>query len=413
MANIVFLLDFEEGHVFPTLGLASALKVHGHQVSYWGIPDTEHLVRGNGFEFYPVMADIYPLGYVKKNITDTKEKGDDAITKGMNVHILPMIQHDIFGQIIRQNRPDLIISSTFISLEALILYIKTRIPQVIFAPFFMNYTPLDQAMNRFMYLGSESLDVIQYAALQGFKINDFKDLTLPLKQFPVIIPCPLEFDILNATRPSNFNYIEPSIRTPVLSDQFDWSSIPTGKKIIFASLGSQNQVYELEKVRSFYSKMVEIMRTMLAESWHLVLSLGNSIKPQELVPIPSSITALPWVPQVEILRHASVMITHGGLGTIKESIFYGVPMIVFPFDRDQPANAERVKCHNLGVPMDIESSSVEDILHTIDKVMNDSSIRSSIQHMQEVFHRYESSHPGVDLIEKTLKSCASGEQGPF
>lgn len=57
------------------------------------------------------------------------------------------------------------------------------------------------------------------------------------------------------------------------------------------------------------------------------------------------------VPQTTVLANASAFITHGGMGSIKESIFYNVPMIVLPLDLfyDQSDNALRVEHHKLGV----------------------------------------------------------------
>lgn len=57
------------------------------------------------------------------------------------------------------------------------------------------------------------------------------------------------------------------------------------------------------------------------------------------------------VPQLKVLQHADLFVTHGGLGSVKESINYGVPMLVYPLDLqyDQNGNGLKVEHHGLGL----------------------------------------------------------------
>jgi UDP:flavonoid glycosyltransferase YjiC (YdhE family) len=51
---------------------------------------------------------------------------------------------------------------------------------------------------------------------------------------------------------------------------------------------------------------------------------------------------LPFAPQVDILKRASLFITHAGMNSVSESIQYGVPLICVPQYGDQPLVAYRV-----------------------------------------------------------------------
>lgn len=57
-----------------------------------------------------------------------------------------------------------------------------------------------------------------------------------------------------------------------------------------------------------------------------------------------------FIPQIDILKYADLMITHGGLGSIKECMDAGVPLLVVPINQelDQPGNAARIEANGLG-----------------------------------------------------------------
>ena len=54
---------------------------------------------------------------------------------------------------------------------------------------------------------------------------------------------------------------------------------------------------------------------------------------------------------MEVLKNSDLFITHGGMGSIKESVEYEVPMIVYPLDPiyDQNGNAFKVEFHGIGL----------------------------------------------------------------
>lgn len=79
-----------------------------------------------------------------------------------------------------------------------------------------------------------------------------------------------------------------------------------------------------------------------------------------------------WLPQKAILKHPNVrcFITHGGLNSIQESIYYSKPVIVIPFLFDQFLNARWAHENGYGIELQFYEvtktklkSSIEQILH--------------------------------------------------
>ncbi|KAK4514770.1 uncharacterized protein ATC70_002373 [Mucor velutinosus] len=61
-----------------------------------------------------------------------------------------------------------------------------------------------------------------------------------------------------------------------------------------------------------------------------------------------------WAPQIAILNHpsTSMFITHGGAGSLYESLNAAVPVVVFPFFGDQPAAAKNAEKNGFGMRLD-------------------------------------------------------------
>ena len=95
------------------------------------------------------------------------------------------------------------------------------------------------------------------------------------------------------------------------------------------------------------------------------------------------------------------MINHGGLGTIKECIYFGVPMIVFPMMRDQPGNAARVAYHGLGIVGQSRVSAGQ-VNALIDTVERNPSFRARAEAMGKKFREIEDSGIGIQVIERLV-----------
>jgi len=77
------------------------------------------------------------------------------------------------------------------------------------------------------------------------------------------------------------------------------------------------------------------------------------------------------LPQLEILTHTDLFITHGGLNSIKESILANVPMLLYLTEtrRDQPGNTARVLYHQMGIKGEF-TDSVNDIEVHISRLLS-------------------------------------------
>lgn len=74
----------------------------------------------------------------------------------------------------------------------------------------------------------------------------------------------------------------------------------------------------------------------------------------------------------DILGHPNIkaFITHAGLGSFTESFCHGVPILAIPIYGDQFQNAKLAEENGMGIKMEFEDISSENILNAINKILD-------------------------------------------
>ena len=66
-----------------------------------------------------------------------------------------------------------------------------------------------------------------------------------------------------------------------------------------------------------------------------ILSVGKQTDIQALGKMPANFIVRSSVPQLDVLQRAAVFITHGGMNSVLEGLYYGVPLILIPQQAEQ------------------------------------------------------------------------------
>jgi zeaxanthin glucosyltransferase len=108
---------------------------------------------------------------------------------------------------------------------------------------------------------------------------------------------------------------------------------------------------------------------------------------------------VPWIPQLTLLRHAAVMVHHGGLNSIMECVQREVPMVILPCARDQPGNAVRAAHHHLALTADVRTITGERLRQLIRQAMADEGLKPGLRRMKEQIERERGLEQAVAFIE--------------
>jgi MGT family glycosyltransferase len=116
----------------------------------------------------------------------------------------------------------------------------------------------------------------------------------------------------------------------------------------------------------------------------VLVSAGGSL--ETLGPAPSNFTVCESVDQREVLGRALIFISHGGMNSVSESLWNGVPLLLFPQHGDQHLVAARVEELGAGLvlrPPDLDPARLR---AAVDRVLSDPAFREAAGKIAETFH---------------------------
>ena len=98
---------------------------------------------------------------------------------------------------------------------------------------------------------------------------------------------------------------------------------------------------------------------------------------------------------LDVLPHTDLVVAHAGQGTVTAAVNAGVPLVCVPMGRDQPAVADRVTRHGLGVRVEPDAA-VEELRAAIDHALREPAFRDAARQMAQAI---EPANRVVDELE--------------
>ncbi|MFJ8085528.1 nucleotide disphospho-sugar-binding domain-containing protein, partial [Streptomyces sp. NPDC096205] len=142
--------------------------------------------------------------------------------------------------------------------------------------------------------------------------------------------------------------------------------------------------------------------------WDVVMAVGDRVDPARLAGVPGHVEVRAHVPQLRVLREADLFVTHAGMGSVMESLSFGVPMVAIPQMSEQRANADRVVELGLGVMLHRSEVTADGLRRAALGVLSDSSFGARVQEMRGHIQRAGGAPAAADTIESVLVRAEVG-----
>ncbi|MEU3227428.1 macrolide family glycosyltransferase [Streptomyces sp. NPDC006976] len=388
-------------HIAPAVPLMTELVDRGHRVTCFVTERFADLVRGSGAEavVYPSRFPWAngPTGSALENILAFFEEAlaplETAVTR-FDGDRPDVIAHDLAASegarlLARAwDIPVLQLCPTIASGPGFSM--SERQNQEVTGPPPEPIDPADPSIGAFVERRGRLLDAhrIDGSPLDGFGAEHGDNIVFLPKEFQ---PAAETFD-------DRFSFIGPCLAGPsddTAQDPGGWRP-PEGRKVVLLSLGSS---YTPDQA-AFLRFCVE---ALAGSPWHLVVTLGHRVTADELGPLPAHVETHQWLRHPEVLRHAAAFITHGGMGSVMESLAHGVPMVLVPYHIDQRVIARQAAGLDLGRVLMRESADPAALRAAVEEVATGPRIAAAVAAMRRHVHEAGGASRGADAVERLMR----------
>jgi zeaxanthin glucosyltransferase len=272
---------------------------------------------------------------------------------------------------------------------------------------------LNEGVQRLVFRGRSEVDFLRrYEQGRGIDWQEirnenvaFYDAVAGLSTL-VMAPKSLEFEHIQSSADEHYLYIPDqrseqayfSEKYVQAIEQLTYRKRVNETRIVYAALGTLSSG-QSSQARQLLMNVIEALRGN--ETLDVVIATGGLTL--SLSDLPTNIYCLPVVPQLDMLKHCDLMITHGGFGSIKECVSGGVPMLVYPLNTnvDQPGNSARVVGLQLGLRGKVTETPTT-IRYKVHSILNTPIYKKNCQLMKQRLYGDEQQ---VDAVLKS-PDCA-------
>jgi MGT family glycosyltransferase len=202
---------------------------------------------------------------------------------------------------------------------------------------------------------------------------------------------PREFQPAGDSFDDRFHFLGPLIGRR--EQREPWSPPDPHAPVLYVSLGTI-----FTDNPAFYRTCIEAFGD---GPWQVAMTIGD-LDRAAIAPVPPRIDAQPRFPQPAVLRHARAFISHAGMNSTMEALFYGVPLVTLPQMPEQAANADRVAELGLGERLVIDQLTPDALRQAVTRVTTDGQVRANLERMRRSIRDAGGAERGAALIEDHL-----------
>ena len=397
MARFIFFSVPAHGHINPTIPLVTELVQRGNEVIYYAMPEFKDKIEKTGARFRAYDFHRYEQFHPSDNSLRLAETLLEASS-----HLLPQLI-----QSVRDEKVDCIIHDS-LCLWGWMVAKALDLPAVCSTTTFaMNRAVINSMFNNSMGALHRFARMLTNSGASLFTISRkirrlSKDYGVRVSIFS-IFSNPSDLNIVYTTRElqplvesfdERYSFVGPSISIPQDEDTFPWQKLD-GRSVIYISLGTLRN-----KRTDFYRACIAALK----ESEYLVvMSVGKNIDISELGEAPENILVFDYVPQLKVLQNTRLFISHAGMNSVHESLYFGVPLLLLPQTEEQEFVARQVEAFGAGKVLrenDLEPEKLRGLVHTL---LDDQKISQSAITMQKSLHATGGYKFAADKIEEFVK----------
>lgn len=171
----------------------------------------------------------------------------------------------------------------------------------------------------------------------------------------------------------------------------DWTPPDTDLPLVYVSMGSLA-----------YDHRYAFLRTCLdaftGQPYHVLVSTGP-IDPAELGAVPPNIELQGWAPQLAVLERADVFVSHAGMNSVMEAMYFGTPVVAVPHMPEQRLVAGRLAEMHLGAHLPADEFTADSLRAAVASVVASRTIRAAVDALRSELRAAGGPAAAADYVE--------------
>ncbi len=390
MSRIVFFCIPAHGHTNPTLGVVRELTARGHEVLYYSYEPFQEKIEAAGARFSPCEEFD---AEARLTAEEGKRIGSDlALSTRVLVDTTLALDAPVCAEMERL-KPDCIVADSM-AVWGKAVALKLGIPFVCSTTTFafnrysakiMKQSPKE--LLRMLFSMKKISGYVQKLRDHGYPVNSVLDLIQSDEHTHTIVYTSPQFQPCAETFSGKYAFVGPSIRPAGTEVR------KTREKLVYISMGTVNN-----DMLPLYQNCIEAVRD---SGWQAILSVGKDVDISALGPLPENIEVYPSVDQIAVLQKADAFLTHCGMNSASEALFYGVPLVMLPKTSEQGAVAARAA--QLGAGTYLKKTTPAAIRSAVEAVLHTPGYREGAAAIGAGFRACSGAKGAVDKIESVCK----------
>lgn len=174
---------------------------------------------------------------------------------------------------------------------------------------------------------------------------------------------------------------------------FPFHLLQPHKKKVYMSMGSQIYYHP-----HLFSAVAEALPD---DDIQLIFAINELYHTPFLQQLPPNVIAVPYAPQLQILPHVQLVISHGGANSVMESMANGIPVALLPICNDQFLQAQMVTQAGTGIALDPHNPSAQTYRQQLLPLLNPNSpIAQQAKTTGNAFRQKNGAGEAASLIEQ-------------
>lgn len=392
MSKIVFFCIPAHGHTNPTLGVVRELVSRGHRVWYYSYDALRKKIESAGAEF--VSCDGYDPER-KLSPKDAARVGKDLLLSTRLLVDTTLALDEAVCADMARLQPDCIVADSMAPWGKAVA-MKLGIPFVSSTTTFAFNRHSAKIMKQGfgdlckMLLAMPKLSKeIKRLQDKGYQIRSVLDLLQNDENTHTIVYTSPAFQPCSETFSDKYTFVGPSVRPAAAPFE------KTGDTLVYISMGTVNN-----DMMPFYKQCIAVLADT---AYQVVLSVGNLVSIDDFGALPENIAVFPHVDQIAVLQQTDAFVSHCGMNSVSESLYFGVPLVMLPQTAEQNGVAERV--HQLGAGIRPGSADSASLLRAIRTVLADDSYRKNAAALAESFRQCPGAKGAADKILQVCETA--------